>query len=130
MGLWLRSEVGHGHLALVPSLLGSGGERLRGRPGGVPRGREVRGSQTARALLALLQISTLDAWANVMYSSISGKRCQPMEVAGDDKPKAVVFRMLTCAGFEPLDCALAQAASLADSARPLSCALDVDLHRD
>lgn len=48
--------------------------------------------------------SFVKAWANVMYSSISGFRVQPMEVAGDETAKAMAFRMLTAAGFEPLDC--------------------------
>ena len=48
--------------------------------------------------------SWVKAWANVMSSSISGFRRQPMEVAGDSKAKETAFRMLTAAGFEPLDC--------------------------
>ena len=48
--------------------------------------------------------SWVKAWANVMSSSISGFRRQPMEVAGDTKAKETAFRMLTAAGFEPLDC--------------------------
>ena len=48
------------------------------------------------------------AWANVMYTSISGFRKQPMEVAGDEAAKAMAFRMLSAAGFEPLDCGSAE----------------------
>ena len=42
-----------------------------------------------------------------MASSISGFRVQPMEVAGDEKAKAMAVRMLEAAGFEPLDCGTA-----------------------
>ena len=48
--------------------------------------------------------SWVKAWANVMYTSISNFNRQPMEVAGDPKAKETAFRMLTAAGFEPLDC--------------------------
>ena len=48
--------------------------------------------------------SWVKSWANVMSGSISGFRKQPMEVAGDEQAKKAAFRMLTAAGFEPLDC--------------------------
>ena len=48
--------------------------------------------------------SWVKSWANVMYSSISNFNHQPMEVAGDEAAKKMAFRMLTAAGFEPLDC--------------------------
>ena len=52
--------------------------------------------------------SWVKAWANVMYTSISNFNRQPMEVAGDPKAKETAFRMLTAAGFEPLDCGTAE----------------------
>ena len=57
-----------------------------------------------RDVLADPSASWVKAWANVMAGSISGFRTQPMEVAGDPKAKAIAFRMLAAAGFEPLDC--------------------------
>ena len=39
-----------------------------------------------------------------MWTSIRDNRQQPVEVAGDDNAKAVAFRLLNKAGFEPLDC--------------------------
>ena len=59
-------------------------------------------------LLADPTASWVKAWANVMFTSISNFKCQPMEVAGDERAKEMAFRMLTAAGFEPLDCGTAE----------------------
>ena len=52
--------------------------------------------------------SWVKSWANVMAGSIANFNKQPMEVAGDDAAKKMAFRMLTAAGFEPLDCGSAE----------------------
>ena len=46
----------------------------------------------------------LKCWQSVMASSIANNKKQPMEVAGDDEPKAVAVRLLAALGWEPLDC--------------------------
>eukprot|EP00403_Amphidinium_massartii_P010014 CAMPEP_0178409342 /NCGR_PEP_ID=MMETSP0689_2-20121128/20413_1 /TAXON_ID=160604 /ORGANISM="Amphidinium massartii, Strain CS-259" /LENGTH=210 /DNA_ID=CAMNT_0020030481 /DNA_START=78 /DNA_END=711 /DNA_ORIENTATION=+ len=48
--------------------------------------------------------SFVKAWANFMAGSIARNRVQPAEVAGDPAAKAVAIRLLSHAGFEPLDC--------------------------
>jgi predicted dinucleotide-binding enzyme len=48
--------------------------------------------------------SWVKSWANLMAGSIRNNRRQPVEVAGDPAAKAVAFRLLNTAGFEPLDC--------------------------
>ena len=50
------------------------------------------------------ETSWIKCWQSVMASSIATNKKQPMEVAGDDAPKAVAIRLLTALGWEPLDC--------------------------
>merc|ERR1712118_573990 len=52
--------------------------------------------------------SWVKAWANLMWKSIRDNRQQPVEVAGDPAAKAMAFRLLQHAGFEPLDCGSAE----------------------
>lgn len=61
-----------------------------------------------KELLGDSTASWVKSWANVMAQSISNFNRQPMEVAGDDAAKKMAFRMLTAAGFEPLDCGNAE----------------------
>ncbi len=50
------------------------------------------------------ETSWLKCWQSVMSGSIAANKKQPMEVAGDDAPKAVAIRLLAALGWEPLDC--------------------------
>jgi len=51
--------------------------------------------------------SWVKGWANFMHTSIKNFKAQPAEVAGDPAAKAMAMRLLTTAGFEPLDCGTA-----------------------
>ena len=48
--------------------------------------------------------SWVKAWHNLAAGSILKNRVQPVEVAGDAAAKAMAFKMLEVAGWEPLDC--------------------------
>lgn len=60
-----------------------------------PYGKERLGDASA---------SWCKSFANLMAASLRNRRLQPVEVAGDDVAKAVAVKLLTTAGFEPLDC--------------------------
>lgn len=76
------------------------GDAQRPNGGGPPysttiHGKERMGDSTA---------AWVKCFANLAAGSVRNRRVQPVEVAGDEVGKAVCFKLLKAAGFEPLDC--------------------------